>query len=66
MYKDKQKCLSLVYPMTTCSNTPCSQTGSKEQLCPWIRSTKNQVGLKPHLIQVSLYNTSLIILNAFL
>jgi uncharacterized membrane protein YdjX (TVP38/TMEM64 family) len=32
--------------MTTRSNTPSSQRGSKERLRPWIRSTKNQVGFE--------------------
>ncbi|OAA94745.1 pyridoxal phosphate-dependent aminotransferase [Clostridium coskatii] len=34
--------LNYFYPMTTCSNTPTSSSGSKEQLRPWITISKYQ------------------------
>ena len=55
--------------MTTRSNTPIfSKEGAKSGYVPCIRTTKNQMGLKPHLIQVSLhaevYGPSSIVMNA--
>ena len=41
--------------MTTCSNTPTSPSGSKEQLRPWITISKHQVESKLHLMPRTLF-----------
>ena len=45
--------------MTTRSNTPPSQSGSKERLRPWITISKHQMELKLHLMPRTLFITLL-------